>query len=41
MIEFDLMDGGAHGEYNGVELVEISKIWATEDAIFVGTEPFD
>ena len=34
-------DGGEYGEYNGVGFVELSKIFAIQNATFFGTESFD
>ena len=40
-IEFDSLDGVVSGEYNCVDLVEISKIFVTHGAFLFGTKPFD
>ncbi len=40
-LKFCSLDGGVHGELNGVDFVEISKTFATHDAIFFRTVPFD
>ena len=37
MMEFDLLDRAGDGEYSGIYLVEISKIFATQ-ADFVSME---
>ena len=34
-------DNGEDGEYNGVEHVEVFKIFAMQDAYFSGTVSFD
>ena len=35
------LDSGQVDEYNGIGLVEISRIFATHDTFFVDIEPFD
>ena len=40
-MEFASRDGGGHAKYNGVGLVEISKIVVTQGEEFFGTEPLD
>ena len=34
-MEYDSFDGGEDGECNGIDLVEISKIFATQDAFLL------
>ena len=38
-MEFGSLDGGDDGKHNA-DFVEISKIFATQNAIFYGAEPF-
>ncbi len=33
--------GGEDGEYSGLSLVEISKIFVMQAEVFIGTEPLD
>ena len=37
----DFPEGGTDDEDNGVRFVEISKIFAMQGDVFLGTEPFD
>ena len=39
-MKFGLLDGGKDADHNGVGCMEISKIFATHDALFFGTKPF-
>ena len=38
---FHSLDGREIDEHTGVDSVEISKIFTTQDDLFLGTEPFD
>ena len=40
-MEFGQLDGGDDGEHSGVSFVEISRIFATQDALFYGVELVD
>ena len=40
-MKFSLSDIGDDGEQNGVGLVEIPRIFATQDTLFFKTGPFD
>ena len=39
-VEFELFEGGGVGEHNGVGLVQIFKIFATQNDFFHGAMPF-
>ncbi len=39
-MEFRSLDGGESEEYNGIAFVEMSEIFAEQDAVIVGTESF-
>ena len=39
-MEYDSIDGAEGDEHNSVDFVEISKIFATKNAIFFWMEPF-
>ena len=40
-MEFDLLDGGEDDENNGIDFVEISKIFGMQDADFFRLNSFD
>ena len=40
-MEFVLIDDRQNGEYSGIECVDITQIFAMQDAYFIGTASFD
>ncbi len=40
-MEFDFCDGNEDGKHNGINLLEISKIFAVQDLFFFGTGLID
>ena len=39
-MKLSLLDSGDGGKYHGFDFVEMSKLFATQDAFFVGTTLF-